>query len=82
MNVVAHKPASGSIAFDLRTNAITSRNEIARTSQARSKTVIISSAQAATAPANRPVQNPKMVTGPVDLLELSSRSRSLRPVQR
>jgi hypothetical protein len=44
--------------------------------------VTISSAQAATAPANRPVQNPKMDTGPLGFLVLSARSRSLGLDQR
>jgi hypothetical protein len=59
-NVVAHNPASGSIAFDFRTNVTTSRNEIARTSQVRSKATTMSSAQKVTTPANKQVQKPKI----------------------
>jgi hypothetical protein len=77
IKVVAHRPGSGSIAFDLRTSAMTSLKEIASTSQVRSKIVMISFAQAATAPANRPVQNPAIWTGPVDCLEPSLCSLSL-----
>lgn len=63
MKVVAQRPGTDSIATDLRTSAITSLKEIANTSQARSKTAMVSFAQAATDPGSRPVQNPRMWIG-------------------